>query len=884
MNDRWVARTLVVLSVTAVAALLVGLGLAVGNVSQWRWTVWAGLVALAAVAVVGWLSRPPDPLPAPGPEGTRTNSGAADETETEDGPVAPGPDGTRTNSGPRNIRARNGFWLTRLFADTLEPFFAWLIAYPLFPLQIFLFWAISWFDFAGALGVPDLVWADEWWVRVWVGISVSMLFGNALFMRGLLDRRPGSMPPDFGERFSLFWFARRDGDDEIRQIGAYLARAWAIALVVFYAPAVGRDWSAKVDRPGMMLLGLALGVLLTYACVWIGYHWRWLWTADWFFRRFPVLRDWNPPLATLAGIFELIPFFALVLLLTERTLSGLFWNSDAIWSPVWLFCLFAALFNAVYGFITIHLAGLQYVLAGLLVAAVVVCNTNYPDKMSFPGLETYTDLERARRPNLDEDPKAPDPPLDLIETEALLAKFQSKWAQGRGAGELPVAERKPKLVIVAATGGGIQAAVWTSVVLEGLEERLRDRHGAATPLRDHIRLMVGASGGMQAAALYAADFKSNPKAWKLSDRLAEDSLWPTVQTMLINDGPALAWPGSLSRDRGRSLEERWERNCSPWTKDGQPSPPPTDWFRLRAQGYRRGESPLAKHLYDLRADERACDAPVLVFSPMMVEDCRRVIISNLSMEWFTHTDVTNLNDPAAPYQPKTHPDRLSVPAVEFWRYFPDARPTFKVGTAARMSATFPFVGPAVSLPSNPPRRVVDAGYFDNFGLNMAGIWLVRHRELLRKYTSGVVLVEIRAYPRREEKLRFRPVGQPGAESFNWALAEFGSPFQALYNLYARGAYFRNDQLLDYLDEELNGPRKTRPKLDPTDRFFASVAFECDLDSKQDDKGTQGSLSWTLPKRGVQDIRDQFTAGDALQPGVAKQVELLGRWFDTGGTH
>src|SRR4051812_5811471 len=36
MNDRWVAGTLVGLSVTAVAALLVGLGLAVGNVSQWR--------------------------------------------------------------------------------------------------------------------------------------------------------------------------------------------------------------------------------------------------------------------------------------------------------------------------------------------------------------------------------------------------------------------------------------------------------------------------------------------------------------------------------------------------------------------------------------------------------------------------------------------------------------------------------------------------------------------------------------------------------------------------------------------------------------------------------------------------------------------------------
>ena len=153
---------------------------------------------------------------------------------------------------------------------------------------------------------------------------------------------------------------------------------------------------------------------------------------------------------------EEIPFLALLLLLSERTFSSLYWGSDAIWSPVWLFCLFAALFNAIYGFITIHLAGLQYVLATLLVAAIVVCNTDNSDKMSFPGMEQYTALRMSDRPNLDEDPKTSAQSLDLIETEELLAKFQSKWAQGRGVGCSQMEERKPKLVIVAATGGGIR--------------------------------------------------------------------------------------------------------------------------------------------------------------------------------------------------------------------------------------------------------------------------------------------------------------------------------------------------------------------------------------------------------------------------------------------
>jgi len=42
--------------------------------------------------------------------------------------------------------------------------------------------------------------------------------------------------------------------------------------------------------------------------------------------------------------------------------------------------------------------------------------------------------------------------------------------------------------------------------------------------------------------------------------------------------------------------------------------------------------------------------------------------------------------------------------------------TFTLQTAARMNAAFPVISPAVDLPTRPPRRVVDAGYFDNYGM------------------------------------------------------------------------------------------------------------------------------------------------------------------------
>ena len=40
-----------------------------------------------------------------------------------------------------------------------------------------------------------------------------------------------------------------------------------------------------------------------------------------------------------------------------------------------------------------------------------------------------------------------------------------------------------------------------------------------------------------------------------------------------------------------------------------------------------------------------------------------------------------------------------------------------------MSATFPFASPAVSLPMDVPRRVVDAGYYDNYGVDLATSWI-----------------------------------------------------------------------------------------------------------------------------------------------------------------
>jgi hypothetical protein len=811
----------------------------------------------------------------------------------------------------------------------------------LFPLQVALLCLISWGGFAEGLGAPDLVWGDAWWIQFWVGLSVSLLFCNVLFIRAILDRRPGNTPPDFGVKWSLFWFAtdenypapeadppwpqraalallvcliagpvfwftprefhpyligllitavlcalrvwkwksdlsaswnarRRptrnatesapDGaaPQVVRRVGAFLLWTWALALALFYLPKLASQEGRTVHSL-WMLVGLLAGVGLTVALVLVfELWWRTWWSESWLFKSLPAFRygavpEQDRPLHALATLMTaLIPGFFLALFLYE----SLFF--DAVWSPVWLVCLLLALFNSAYGFVTFHFAGLQYVLAVLFAAIVYVSNTAYPYKMTLPGLEAY----ESRAPvKLDAEPPPPNPPLDLIETDALLKTFHDKWVKRRGADG-----SKPKLVIVASTGGGIQAAVWTSVVLEGLEQ---DSELCKVNFPDHIRLMTGASGGMQAAALYAADFQTPPpkRPAPQSVQLGRDSLWPTMQTMLLHDLPGLAWPGQLHRDRGRSLQRQWEANCTAWSRNGEPAQPPSNWYRRATGDYERGPSPFARKLHAMRHDERECNQPVVIFSPMMVEDCRRLLISNLALDWFTKTRANHLN-PDVPYQPPNDPDLISIPATEFWRYFPDARDSLAVGTAARMSATFPFVGPAVSLPTDPPRRVVDAGYFDNFGINLAAIWIHRHRQAVLAYTSGVAIVEIRAYPRREQKLVYddRPSAERGTPTtFDWAVSEVGSPPLALYNLYARSAYFRNDQLLDAVNTELNGQTGTQ-SAPPSKRFFATVTFECPM---------SGSLSWTLPERDEKTIRDSFVQ-------KSPEVAALRTWFGTGG--
>jgi hypothetical protein len=343
---------------------------------------------------------------------------------------------------------------------------------------------------------------------------------------------------------------------------------------------------------------------------------------------------------------------------------------------------------------------------GALAALLVVvgwANGRDPYKLSYPGFE----LADAR------------PTLVRWDVTAKAARGEEGGASPAAASGMLVddskaldawlAERrkadgrnKPKLVVVAVSGGGIAAAIWTASNLARLERFYPDFPGM-------VRVVTGASGGMLGASYYVATLQGPPARHteplldRLVSDLAEDSLTPVVRQMVLRDLFTIVLPIRPEVDRGRVLERTWEAH-TPTKADGR-------------------SSVLADPFGDLAAGEAAGWRPSLIVAPMVVEEAEPLLISNL--------------------------DLAGLKAVEFFKLFPpgEGRPgPLKLSTAIRMNAAFPLVSPAACLPTDPPRRVVDAGYYDNYGVGLATSWIQKNRCWLKRSTSGVVLIQIRAYP------------------------------------------------------------------------------------------------------------------------------------------
>lgn len=242
------------------------------------------------------------------------------------------------------------------------------------------------------------------------------------------------------------------------------------------------------------------------------------------------------------------------------------------------------------------------------------------------------------------------------------------------------AESGGRVIVVCASGGGIHAAAWTTKVLTGLEKLHRGTFAAL------VRVLSGVSGGsvgvMNFAGVYA------PITGQISDELLNypnhlarmSSLPAALGGWFLFDLPRLFIPWLPSwLNRGWALERRWDI-------DGYNNFPLGGWA-VQAWFGRR---------------------PAVLFNCTAVESGRPVVFGTSALR--PRVNPSRLDRSDRGYSPSFH---------ELTGYKVDVA----VPTAARLSATFPFVSPASRIHQaakvTPDFSYVDGGYYDNFGVTTA---------------------------------------------------------------------------------------------------------------------------------------------------------------------
>jgi hypothetical protein len=279
--------------------------------------------------------------------------------------------------------------------------------------------------------------------------------------------------------------------------------------------------------------------------------------------------------------------------------------------------------------------------------------------------------------------------------------------------------RKPKLVLLCVSGGGLRAATWTVQSLQTADSLTNGK------LLDHSVLITGASGGMFGAA-YLRELQLQKKLQQTVDLYADihtenvsKDLLNSVAFTLVTNDLFLPWSTFESgeyryqKDRGYTFEKQLNENT------GQI---------------------LNKSLNDYREPEAQGLIPMMYITPSIVNDVRRMIISPQGVSFMMVPPVGNANLQA-----------VEVDAVDFgWLFRNQNAYNLRFLTALRMNATYPYVLPSVHLPSTPGVEVLDAGFRDNYGTNSAVRFLHVFKDWIQENTSGVLMVQISSSEKIEE--------------------------------------------------------------------------------------------------------------------------------------
>ena len=284
------------------------------------------------------------------------------------------------------------------------------------------------------------------------------------------------------------------------------------------------------------------------------------------------------------------------------------------------------------------------------------------------------------------------------------------------AAQKDIGPEKPKLVLFCVSGGGLKSAIWTMRVLQTADSLTGGQFS------EHTVLISGASGGMLGATYYRELVHQEKQGVQVPRYgqepiydISKDLLNPVSFTIVTND-LFLPWATfehngfKYKKDRGYIFEKALNENTG---------------------------GVLDKPISYYAEPERRADIPMVFITPSIVNDGRRLLISSQPVRYM-------MAEPAA----FSLPGVLEVDAVDFgWLLRQQGARNLRFTTALRMNATYPYILPNVTLPTQPPVEVLDAGFRDNFGLKSATRFVHVFRDWIQENTSGVVIVIVRAFGR-----------------------------------------------------------------------------------------------------------------------------------------
>ncbi len=365
-------------------------------------------------------------------------------------------------------------------------------------------------------------------------------------------------------------------------------------------------------------------------------------------------------------------------------------------------------------------------------------------------------------------------------------------------------DQKPRMVFLCASGGGKRAALWTLTALQAADSLTKGK------LMEKSILITGASGGLIGAS-YFRELVLREKSSEVTRPYAEihrqmistDNLNPLIFSLLANDFfvsfTKFEYNNNLYyRDRGYTFEEQ-----------------------LNQITRRTMDKPITA--YD--SAELHGVIPMMILAPTIVNDGRKLYIASRPVS-FMNYDI--LSSPE--YLLSKH---AGIDFLTLFKYQDGSQLRFL--SALRMSATFPYITPNTTLPTDPPIKIMDAGISDNFGLSDAIRFVFAYRDWIAENTSGIVFVSIRDSP------KLNTIAQQEGQTL---IDDFTQPISSVYNNFENFQDINSDMLINHARSWFKGD------IDRIDIQYESdnyVSILQKMDSIRQNNA-RASLSWRLTTR------------------------------------